>query len=69
MCNKSPCRIAILPESAVQSEVARHSLAAVPFQNAGCTEPLGLIYRKNKILTPAMQTFIAALKESMPTVN
>jgi DNA-binding transcriptional LysR family regulator len=50
--------IAILPESAVQAEVASHRLAAVPFQNAGCTEPLGLIYRKNKILTPAMTTFI-----------
>jgi DNA-binding transcriptional LysR family regulator len=61
--------IAILPESAVQTEVAGHSLAAVPFQNAGCTEPLGLIYRKNKILTPAMTTFIQFLKQPAALVN
>jgi DNA-binding transcriptional LysR family regulator len=61
--------IAILPESAVQAEVAGHRLAAVPFQNAGCTEPLGLIYRKNKILTPTMTTFIAALKQPVPPAN
>jgi DNA-binding transcriptional LysR family regulator len=44
-------------------------LAAVPFQNAGCTEPLGLIYRKNKILTPAMTTFIQFLKQPAAMVN
>jgi DNA-binding transcriptional LysR family regulator len=55
--------IAILPES------AGHRLAAVPFQNAGCTEPLGLIYRKNKILTPAMTTFIQFLKQPAAVVN
>ena len=61
--------IAILPESAVQAEVAGHRLAAVPFQNAGCTEPLGLIYRTNKILTPAMTTFIQFLKQPANMVN
>jgi DNA-binding transcriptional LysR family regulator len=61
--------IAILPECAVQAEVASHRLAAVPFQNAGCTEPLGLIYRKNKILTPAMTTFIQFLKQPVALVN
>ncbi len=61
--------IAILPESAVQAEVAGHRLAAVPFQNAGCTEPLGLIYRRNKKLTPAMTTFIQFLKQPAAVVN
>ena len=61
--------IAILPESAVQAEVAGHRLAAVPFQNAGGTEPLGLIYRKNKTLTPAMTTFIQFLKQPAAVVN
>ena len=61
--------IAILPESAVRAEVASHRLAAVPFQNAGYTEPLGLIYRKNKILTTAMTTFIQFLKQPPAVVN
>ena len=61
--------IAILPESAVQAEVAGHRLAAVPFQDAGGTEPLGLIYRQNKILTPAMTTFIQFLKQPAAVAN
>jgi DNA-binding transcriptional LysR family regulator len=61
--------IAILPESAVLAEVASHRLAAVPFQNAGGTEPLGLIYRQNKILTPAMTTFIQFLKQPAAVAN
>lgn len=61
--------IAILPESAVLAEVAGQRLAAVPFTDAGGTEPLGLIYRKNKILTPAMENFIRFLKQPEPVAN
>jgi len=58
--------IAILPEAIVRSEVAGRRLAAVPFANGCCTEPLGIIYRENTILTPAMKDFIQLLKQ--PTV-
>jgi DNA-binding transcriptional LysR family regulator len=61
--------IAILPESAVHAEVASQRLAAVPFTDAGCTEPLGVIYRGNKILTPAMTTFIHFLKQPAAVAN
>jgi DNA-binding transcriptional LysR family regulator len=56
--------VAILPESTVQSEVAERSLAALPFTDGGCTEPLGILYRRAKKLTPAMRTFIHELKET-----
>jgi len=55
--------IAILPESAVHAEVASHRLAAVPFTDAGCTEPLGVIYLDNEILKPAVKNFIQFLKQ------
>ena len=58
--------IAILPEAIVRSEVAGRRLAAVLFANGCCTEPLGIIYRENTILTPAMKDFIQFLKQ--PTV-
>ena len=58
--------VAILPESTVAAEVAEGGLAAVPFTDGGDTEPLGVIYRRAKKLTPAMQTFIRELKESSP---
>jgi LysR family transcriptional activator of glutamate synthase operon len=61
--------IAILPESAVHAEVVSQKLAAVPFTDAGCTEPLGLIYPKNKILTPAVKNFIQFLKQPTGAAN
>jgi DNA-binding transcriptional LysR family regulator len=55
--------VAILPEALVQSEVASQKLAAVPFADSDRTEPLAVIYRKQKELTPAMLDFINALKQ------
>jgi DNA-binding transcriptional LysR family regulator len=58
--------IAILPEAVVRPEVAGHVLAAVPFDNGGCTEPLGVIYREDRKLSPAMTQFIQFLKQPEP---
>jgi len=56
--------IAFLPETTVLPEVAQQRLAAVPLENGGCTEPLAVIYRQRKTLTPAMNNFIKALKQA-----
>ena len=61
--------VAILPEALVQSEVASQTLAAVPFANSDRTEPLAVIYREQKKLTPAMINFINALKQPVPPAN
>jgi DNA-binding transcriptional LysR family regulator len=58
--------IAILPESIVQPEVSAGRLAAVPFADAGCTEPLAVIYRQDRKLTPVMEQFIKMLKAPAP---
>ncbi len=58
--------VAILPESTVAADVASGMLAAVPFTDAGATEPLGVLYRRAKKLTPAMATFIQELKQTSP---
>jgi DNA-binding transcriptional LysR family regulator len=55
--------IAILPETTVRSELASLVLCGVPFENGGHTEPLAVIYRRRKKLTPAMENFIATLKQ------
>jgi hypothetical protein len=41
----------------------------VPFADGGRTEPLAVIYREQKKLTPAMNHFINALKQPANTVN
>ena len=37
--------------------------------DGGRTEPLAVIYRKKKQLTPAMTHFINALKQPVPAAN
>jgi DNA-binding transcriptional LysR family regulator len=61
--------IAILPETLVRSEVAHQRLAAVPFENGQHTEPLAVIYRQSRTLSPAMKSFIQALKQPVGATN
>lgn len=55
--------VSIVPRGAVLQEVANNTLAAVPIDGGPFYRPLGVIYRKKKMLTPAMKQFLAALKE------
>jgi len=53
--------VAIVPEETVKKEVSNHTLAAVPLEGKYVRE-LGIIYKKNKVLSPAIKQFIALLK-------
>ena len=48
-------------EETVRKEVANHTLAAVALEGKYYRE-LGVIYKKNKVLSPAIKEFIALLK-------
>ena len=54
--------ISIVPASTVAQEVAKHTLEAVELDNGSLSRPLAVIYKKNKVLSPAMKQFIATLK-------
>jgi DNA-binding transcriptional LysR family regulator len=56
--------IAIVPQRTVSQEVAKETLAAVPLEGGNFFRPLAAIYKKNKVLSPAMKQFLAILKES-----
>lgn len=58
------CGVAIVPEHTVRQEVADRTLAAVPLEG-GYFRLLGAVYKKNKVLSPAMKRLIALLKESL----
>ena len=45
-------------------EVAKQTLAAVQFEDAQFFRQLAAVYKKNKVLSPAMKQFVAILKES-----
>jgi DNA-binding transcriptional LysR family regulator len=55
--------IAIVPQETIRQEVANQSLAAVALEGGECFRPLGVIYKKNKVLSPAIKQFITLLKE------
>lgn len=56
--------VAIVPEVTVRQEVSSGTLAAVPFEDGAYARPLGLIHKKNKVLSPAIKQFISLLKEA-----
>ncbi len=56
--------ISIVPESTILQEVSKHTLAAVKLDDGDFFRPLAVIYKKNKVLSPAMKQFISVLKEA-----
>ena len=56
--------VAIVPEGAVRQEVANQSLASVRLERDHFRQ-LGVIYKKSKVLSPAIKQLITLLKESL----
>jgi DNA-binding transcriptional LysR family regulator len=55
--------ISIVPLSTIGQEINKQTLAAVPFDDGDYYRPLAAIYKKNKVLSPAMKQFLAILKD------
>ena len=54
--------VAIVPHGTILQEVSKHTLAELRIEDAESFRPLAAIYKKNKVLSPAMKQFIAMLK-------
>ncbi len=55
--------LAIVPQGTVVQEVHKESLAQVTLEDGPFYRPLAAIYKKNKVLSPAMKEFLAILKD------
>ena len=55
--------VSIVPQSTVTREVTKRTLAAVPLEGGPIYRPVAIIYKKNRVLSPAMKQFVALLKE------
>jgi len=55
--------ISIVPHSTISQEISKQTLAAVHLDEGEFFRPLAAIYKKNKVLSPAMRQFISVLKE------
>jgi len=56
--------ISIVPMGTVQQEISKQTLVAVPIEDGDFYRPLAAIYKKSKVLSPAMKQFLAILKET-----
>ncbi|HSY42997.1 MAG TPA: LysR family transcriptional regulator [Candidatus Acidoferrum sp.] len=56
--------ISIVPMGTVQQEISKQTLVAVPIEDGDFFRPLAAIYKKNKVLSPAMKQFLTILKET-----
>jgi DNA-binding transcriptional LysR family regulator len=54
--------ISIVPQGSVQQEVQKQSLASVPIEDGQFYRPIAAIYKKNRVLSPAMKQFLIVLK-------
>jgi DNA-binding transcriptional LysR family regulator len=55
--------VAIVPRGTVTQEVEKQTLVAVPIEGGPFYRPLGIIYKKKRVLPPPMKQFLAVLKD------
>jgi DNA-binding transcriptional LysR family regulator len=53
--------VSIVPQGTVTQEVVMRTLVALPIEGGKFYRPLGILYKKNKVLSPAMKQFLAVL--------
>ncbi len=56
--------ISIVPLGTVAQEISKQTLAQVQLEDSEFYRPLAAIYKKNKVLSPAMKQFLNIVKES-----
>jgi DNA-binding transcriptional LysR family regulator len=56
--------VSIVPLGTVTQEVNKQTLAAVEIEDGEFFRPLAAIYKRNKVLSPAMKQFLSILKDA-----
>jgi len=54
--------VSIVPRSTIVQEVAKQTLCEIKLDHPELVRPLAAIYKKNKVLSPALKEFLATLK-------
>jgi len=55
--------VSIVPQGTVTQEISKQTLAAVTLEDGSFFRPLAALYKKNKVLSPAIKQFLTLLKE------
>jgi DNA-binding transcriptional LysR family regulator len=56
--------VSIVPQGTVTQEVAKQTLVAIPLEGGDFFRPLAAIYKKSKVVSPAVKKFLAILKSA-----
>jgi DNA-binding transcriptional LysR family regulator len=56
--------VSIVPQGTISQEIAKQTLVAVDIEDGDFFRPIAAIYKKNKVLSPAMKQFLTILKEA-----
>jgi DNA-binding transcriptional LysR family regulator len=54
--------VSLVPQGTIIQEVAKQTLAEVKIEGAELVRPLAAIFKKTKVLSPAMKQFLSVLK-------
>jgi DNA-binding transcriptional LysR family regulator len=57
--------VSVVPLGTVTQEINKNTLAAVEIEDGEFYRPLAAIYKKNKVLSPAMKQFLTILKDTI----
>jgi DNA-binding transcriptional LysR family regulator len=57
--------ISIVPQGTVLQEINKQTLVGLPIDDGDFFRPLAAIYKKNKVLSPAMKQFLTILKDTI----
>jgi DNA-binding transcriptional LysR family regulator len=55
--------ISIVPQGSVSQEIDKQTLAVVKIEDGEFFRPIAAIYKKNRVLSPALKQFLAMLKD------
>jgi len=61
--------LAILPASTVKNEVERNQLVTFKLEGGIHNRPLAVIYKKNRVITPALRSFVDLMKNETTSDN
>lgn len=56
--------VSIVPQATISQEISKQTLASVQLDDGDFFRPLAAIYKKSKVLSPAIRQFISILKEN-----
>ncbi|HEX9046030.1 MAG TPA: LysR family transcriptional regulator [Verrucomicrobiae bacterium] len=57
--------ISIVPEGSIKQELQKNTLASVTIEDGQFFRPIAAIYKKNRVLSPAMKQFLSVLKSEI----